>query len=76
MKKKEFAFGIVLSMLLGVTLNFLPLTSLAQASIEDGGGKITCHSSSTNSSQNTFTQCSTCTVADGIGSDAGQCRPN
>jgi hypothetical protein len=39
-------------------------------------GKITCHSSSTASSTNTFTQCSTCTVATGIGSDAGTCRPN
>lgn len=72
MKKSSFGIGLGISMLLAIVLNFVSF----EASASGDDGKIPCHSSSTNSPSNTFTQCSTCTVANGIGSDAGQCKPS
>jgi hypothetical protein len=72
MKKSYFGVALATSMILGVALNLISIDASATG---DDGRKITCHSSSTSSNNNTFTQCSTCTVANGIGSDAGECRP-
>jgi len=75
MKKRNLIFGIVLSMTIGVALNFMSINAFAEDIQNGDGGKITCHSSSTVSNQHTHTSCATCTVQSGLGSDAGQCRP-
>jgi len=72
MKKSSLGFGLGISMLLAVAFNFVSQDATASGD----AGKIPCHSSSSPSPGATFTQCTTCTVASGIGSDAGQCRPS
>lgn len=77
MRESSFGVGLGISMLLAVAVNFIPQDAAANAEgLQIEGPKITCHSSSSPGSGHTFTQCSTCTSAAGIGSDAGQCRPN
>jgi hypothetical protein len=72
MKKSSLGFGLGITMLLAVALNFVSQDATANMA----PGKITCHSSSSPGSGHTYTACSTCTSAAGIGSDAGQCRPS
>jgi hypothetical protein len=65
---------IVFAAVFGFALGISPVESVASGL--EGGGKITCHSSSNGTGPNTHTACSTCQIATGIGSDEDQCRPN
>jgi hypothetical protein len=78
-KKSAYKICLMIALAFGLGLGFNSQNVFSQT-LDDGVGlekpKITCHSSSTISQNHTYTSCSTCTAASGIGSDEGECRPN
>jgi hypothetical protein len=71
-RKVAFKFSVTLSLVLGLLLGFNSQYLFSKDALQP---KITCHSSSTVTTQQTYTKCVGCTSTLGDGSDAGECRP-